>query len=133
MVDSENDENQNRRPVPVRLVMDATNGQETEAESSVQTLQDPVSGEEWFARVSGRSTGGVLPLRSIPLMDVIFFKEGEETSPQRQVLWQGQSLDDLGEGDLLLLFQASKPLATPKSDDPPQDKARRKNRPRRGG
>ncbi len=128
-----NEENHNRRPTPVRMVMDGGEGPETEAKSDVKAFLDPLTGDSWVARVSGRSNGGVLPLRTIPLMEVEFFKETEPDSPLRHAVWQGASLEGLDEGALNLLFQASNPYSTPKPEEAPRDRKKRRGRPRRSG
>lgn len=133
MDERDNEENQNRRPTPVRMVMDSGEEEEGDAGKESKILDDPSTGDRWIARVSGRSTGGVLPLRTIPLMEVSFHKDEESGIPLRHAVWQGASLDELDEGGLLRLFQASKPYSPPKADDPVPDRKKRKGRSRRGG
>ena len=133
MGENQNEENHNRRPTPVRMAMDGAEGPETQGENEVKAFLDPLTGDRWMARVSGRSNGGVLPLRTIPLMEVAFFKETGPDSPLRHAVWQGDSIDKLDEEGLFLLFQASKPYSPPKPEEAPRERKKKRGRPRGSG
>lgn len=120
-------EDQDRRPTPVRVVMEGE-GEEGESEREEKPLRgftDPRSGEDWVVRVSGRSGSGILPLRSIPLMELIFARAQEPDQPLKRTTRQGSELDSVTDGDLAEL------LATATAYRPPLEE--RISEPRRGG
>lgn len=115
--DQEGDDGQ--RPMPVRMVMEAAEP-EGPAEGGPRLLQDPSMGIEWTVRVSGRSSGGILPLRTIPLLHLTFSPPEGSALPQRRGVFPGEDLSDMEDGDLLAHFRASGPL-------PPSETRRDRN------
>jgi hypothetical protein len=65
------------------------------ARSSGSAFRDPANGQEWVLEVTGRSTSGVLPLRSIHLMDVSFALADNPELPLRRALCPEEDLSDL--------------------------------------
>ena len=133
MEENGREDGQARRPTPVRMAMDTGEPQEREDGSDNRTFTHPSSGEEWIARVSGRSMSGVVPLRVIPLMEVGFSRAEDPGVAVRRAVWQGDSLDDLDDAGLLRLFDSSGPFSRPVQDSsvPAPEQRGGKNRPRR--
>lgn len=133
MEDGENEEGLNRRPTPVRMAMEPGESAGEERGGEVRAFRDPETGEEWIARISGRSMSGVVPLRVIPLMEVDFLRADEAATPSRRGLRQGESLDDLDEDGLLRFFHASGPFFSPSMERPaPEPRAGRQRSRRKG-
>ena len=131
MDEVENDGVEDRRPVPVRAAMDASEPEEGDEGSLLRQFCDPKTDQEWVVRISGRSTSGVLPLRVIPLMELNFSKSEAPNAPVRRAIYQGESMDELDDAGLLLLFRSAGPFesqgpekdGSPKND--PRDRGRR--------
>jgi hypothetical protein len=132
MAEGEDQGNADRRPTPVRLAMEAGEPQGMSPAADYRSLLDPATGQEWIARVSGRSTGGVVPLRTIPLMEVIFSRAQEPDVPARRTLCRGELLGDLEDDELLQLLRTSLPHEPPPSGSPARGRRNRRGRPRRG-
>jgi hypothetical protein len=92
---------------------DAENGGEGE---EVRTVKNPGDGREWLVRVSGRSAGGVLPLRTIPILELTFFHADDPGQPLRRALCQGEALESLQDGELISWLDASRPVSGPKGE-----------------
>jgi hypothetical protein len=120
-----------RRPTPVRVVMEASEQEEEGKSAGVRELKDPRSGEDWVAKVSGRSTSGVLPLRMIPLMEVGFAKAARPDLPLRRALIQGASLEELDDEELLKLLWVSGPFNSPSPEPSPHARGDRREKRRR--
>lgn len=117
----ENEGDQDRRPTPVRAVMEGTEPEESEEHNpDFRTVIEPETGKEWIARVSGQSGSGILPLRVISLLEIAFSRPDEPEKPLRRAICQGRSLGDLREEDLLKLLGESRPVESPH----PKDEAR---------
>ena len=80
-----------QRPTPVRVVMEP-GGAEEDPESNLRTLEDSETGLEWVVRVSGRSGGGILPLRTIPLLHLTFTPPADSDLPLRRGVFPGETL-----------------------------------------
>ena len=122
---------EDRRPTPVRVVMEASEQEEDPKSAGVRELRDPRSGEDWVAKVSGRSTSGVLPLRIIPLMEVGFARAARPDVPLRRAVTQGESLEELDDEELLDLLRVSGPFNAPTPEPSPQDRGNRRDKRRR--
>jgi hypothetical protein len=120
-----------RRPTPVRKAMEAGESQSKGPAAEHRRFLDPESGQEWIASVSGRSTSGVAPLRTISLMEVRFHGAEEQDVPDRRALCLGESVGDLEDDELLEIFRASRPQPPHPSAPPPRGKRGRRDRPRR--
>ena len=104
---SDADGEEGRRPTPVRTVMEGGGGEGEEAELELRKFRDPASGEEWIVWISGRSISGILPLRTIPLMELAFAKAEDPRQPLRRATSQGSVLEPLLDDDLVELLHAS--------------------------
>jgi hypothetical protein len=133
MAEEEDQEDTDRRPTPVRLVMEAGDPSSKGPMAENRTFLDPEDGQEWVARVSGRSTSGVLPLRTISIMEVTFYRVKEPDVPARRVLCQGDSMGNMEDGELLQLLRNSRPHAPPTSGSPTRERRRRRAPPPRRG
>ena len=128
MEESEKGASQAQRPTPVRIVMESAEAELGEGGSPLRSFQDPVSGQEWIARISGRSISGVVPLRVIPLMEVGFARAEEPATVVLRAVRPGESLDDLDDEGLLRLFHSAGPFSRPAPEAPAPEARRGKNR-----
>jgi hypothetical protein len=96
------------RPTPARVVMEGASEAGGGAEPQRRTFRDPSNGREWVLSVAGRSTSGVLPLRSIRLMEVRFAPAEMPDSSARMVLCQETDLGELSDDEVLSLFRRSR-------------------------
>jgi hypothetical protein len=102
-----------RRPTPVRLAMDSQGGGSDGESSTSKTIRDPKDDREWLVAETGRAGSGILPLRSVPLLEVVFSRPEDPETPLRRALTNGERLEDLGEEGLLDLFRRSRALLSP--------------------
>jgi hypothetical protein len=107
------EEDDAHRPTPVRKVMKLAEPEEN-ADGGPRFIEDPSTGIEWVVRVSGHSCGGILPLRTIPLVHLTFSPPEGTDLPQRRGVFPGEDLSRMEDEDLLAHFQASGPI--PPSD-----------------
>ena len=126
-------EEEDRRPTPVRMAMDAGEGEEAKEGEEVRMILDPEDGREWVVQIVGRSTAGILPLRTVPLMDVTFSLPQNPQAPLRRATCQGEELESLTDSDLLSFFRASKPHRPPLETPPGSEGRGKKGRTRRTG
>ncbi len=131
MGESEPGGTEDRRPTPVRQVMETGEPEEESVRAGIRELTDPGTGEQWVARVSGRSTSGVLPLRIIPLMEVGFARADRPDLPLRRALTQGDSLEELDDQELLELFSSAGPFNSPSTEPSRQARGDRRDKKRR--
>jgi len=111
--------------------MDAGTDQEGGSGNESRILVDPATGQEWIARVTGRSSSGVVPVRTISLMEVSFFRAKDPETPVRHKLCRSEAMEDLGEEGILQLFRTSLPCPAPSSPPPSRERKGRRNRTRR--
>ncbi|MFH1763451.1 MAG: hypothetical protein ABIF09_04585 [Gemmatimonadota bacterium] len=115
------DVEEGRRPTPVRAAMEGGEDEEKFRKDEPRRVHDGKSGSDWIVRVTGRSASGVLPLRTVPLMELSFTKTGEPGLPLRRALCRGQDLADIPDPDLLAFLKNSEPYREPL---PPDEKGR---------
>jgi hypothetical protein len=96
------------RPTPARVVMEGPSEAGSGAGPQRRTFRDPSNGREWVLSVAGRTTSGVLPLRTIRLMEVQFAPAESPEGPCRMVLSQETGLAELSEEEVLSLFRRSR-------------------------
>jgi hypothetical protein len=98
-------------------------------------LHDEESGMDWIVTVGGRSASGILPLRTVPLMELNFAKAEAPDRILRQALRYGVDLADITDPELLNSLRDSGPFReSMKTQDSPEKKDRkRKNRRSRRG
>lgn len=126
MDSTENGGGEDRRPTPVRMAMESSEAEVEEQVPAARTLPDPDGGEEWVVRVAGRSSSGILPLRTISLIEVVFSRVQEPDKPLRRAICRGRALEELDDEDLLGLLRDSRPFESPE----PGDEGRRRRNPR---
>ena len=124
---------EDRRPTPVRMVM------ETEEEAELpppgpelsRSFSDPGTGVEWTAEVTGWSMSGVLPLRTVPILEIVFRTGEPGSAPQKRIVHQGESLGGFTETELLELLSRAEAYTEPMTEPkPPPSRKGRKKRPR---
>jgi hypothetical protein len=102
-----------RRPTPVRATMEGGDEEEQNGLNDTRLVHDEESGLDWIVTVSGRSASGVLPLRTVPLMELSFAKADDPECPLRRVLSCGGDLVDISSHELLSCFRDSEPIREP--------------------
>lgn len=96
------------RPTPARVVMEGPSEGGSGAGPQRRTFRDPSMGREWVLSIVGRSTSGVLPLRTIRLMEVQFAPAEGSEGPCRTVVSRDTDLAELSEDEVLGLFRLSR-------------------------
>ncbi len=124
------EKDQGRRPTPARVVMEGTTEAKTGSEENWRIFRDPANDRDWVLTVTGRSTSGVLPLRSIRLMDVTFALAESPAVPLRRALCREAFLEGLTDDEVLKLFRRSRPhrSSEPKTRREESGEGRRKAR-----
>lgn len=126
-MDPKNQE-EGRRPTPVRKVMEAEGEEEKgPAPQAHRIIEDSASDGEWVVRVEGRSGGGVLPLRTIPLMELTFSRLEEPDKPLRMATSRGTHLEGFQDQELLVLLRSARPYRSPMKR-PSEEERRKKGR-----
>ncbi|MFC1791143.1 hypothetical protein ACFL0I_01580 [Gemmatimonadota bacterium] len=125
-------EEEGRRPTPVRMAMEGTEADAAPQNEEGRRVTEPETGVEWTVEISGRSGSGILPLRTIPLMELTFSRFQDPNHPRRCVLTQGDDILSLSEEDLLHLLGRSEPCRPPKDPPEPEDRPGRRGKSARG-
>lgn len=110
-----------RRPTPVRTVMETDEEPEAQPQAPelFRTFSDPRTGTEWTAEVTGWSMSGVLPLRTVPILEVVFRNNEPGAPPQKRIVHQGENLSGFTEAELVELFSRAEAYREPSmSPDP---------------
>jgi len=102
-----------RRPTPVRMVMEGGAEEAESRQEEKRVVHDEGSGLDWVVTVSGRSASGILPLRTVLLMELNFAKAEEPDRPLRRALCHGGDLADISDDQLLSSFRSSEPFREP--------------------
>jgi hypothetical protein len=131
MTDAEDQGTSDRRPTPVRAAMDSAESVGQTSGAPDRTFLDPGDGQEWVARVVGRSRSGVIPLRIISLMEVGFSRVEEPNLQVRRNLCQGDSLDAMSEEELIGLLRDADPVSESDAQAPARESRGRRRRSRR--
>jgi hypothetical protein len=86
---------------------------------------------DWIVRVGGRSVSGVIPLRTIPLMELTFSRLETPNEPLRRVLHHGETLARIPDHELLSLLEKAEPFREPMTvpEQPPRKRQKGGNRP----
>ncbi|NNM05803.1 MAG: hypothetical protein HKO65_12005 [Gemmatimonadetes bacterium] len=91
-------------------------------------LHDEETGSHWVVSVAGRSASGILPLRTVPLMELVFADSEAPDHPLRRALRYGADLAGLTDDELLGSLRESDPYSTPMREKQETGKeARRRN------
>ena len=102
-----------RRPTPVRAVMEGGDEDEKDDAEKVRVIHDEETGFDWIVTVSGWSASGVLPLRSVPLLELVFAKTEQPEHPLRRALTHGETLEGIPDHELLSILGSSEPFREP--------------------
>jgi hypothetical protein len=111
-------------------------GMETEEEAEPlplsseisRSFSDPSSGTEWTAEVTGWSRSGVLPLRTVPILEIVFRTGEPDTAPQKRIVHQGESLKGFTEAELVRLLSKAEAYTEPLTEPKPKRTPSRKGR-----
>jgi hypothetical protein len=124
-----------RRPTPVRMGIEAGEDAEDLDQENTRVVKEVETEIDWIVRVSGRSASGVIPLRTIPLMELTFSRLETPNEPLRRVLHHGETLARIPDHELLSLLGKSEPFREPMTvpEQPPQKRRKGGNRPPPGG
>lgn len=123
---------QGRRPTPVRMVMEAGDEGTDGSGEVVRTFREAGSAQEWVVSVVGHSAIGVLPLRSVPILELSFARADAPDRPLRSVIHFGTALESLSDQEVLECFHRARPFReTLRGPDEPDRKGRRRKA--RGG
>ena len=119
-----------RRPTPVRAAMEGGDADEVDHRGDTRLVHDEEGGGKWAVTVIGRTASGILPLRTVPLLELSFSSVEEPERPRRGALTCGGDLADLSEQELLSSFKRSEPFRdpSPETNDKDPQRKRRKNR-----
>ena len=120
-----------RRPTPVRMAMEGGEDEEPGRLETDRTVHDEGTGLDWVVTVTGRSASGVLPLRTIALMELTFAEAESPEQPLRKALHSGNDLTDLSDDELLSLLQRAAPFRKPMKVRTDHDGKGRKGKNRR--
>ena len=121
-----------RRPTPVRAVMEGGEDEEKERKDEARMVHDEEKGLDWIVTVSGRSASGILPLRTVPVMELSFAKAEEPERPLRRTLFSAGDLADLSDPQLFSCFKNSTPYQEPSQAPNGEGRQGRKGKNRRG-
>lgn len=127
----EGTEAEDRRPTPVRLAMEGGEEPGGDRDPIQRVVRDPSSGQSWVVSVTGRSASGVLPLRTIPLMELAFALAESPDSPLRTAIRHGEELAGISDEELLSSLARSEPFKEPVLEKPDRRPRSRKTRNRR--
>ena len=125
------DVEEGRRPTPVRMVMEGGGEEDEDRQEKPRVFHDGETDLDWIVTVSGRSASGILPLRTVPLMELSFAKADEPGRPLRRALCCGENLADIPDHELLCSFNSSVPFREPVREGNPNGRQGRKSKGRR--
>jgi hypothetical protein len=109
--------------------MEGGEEEESVVEGASREIHDPVAGVDWVATVAGRSASGILPLRTVPVLDLVFAHADQPDRPLRRVLHFGEKLSDVPDRELLSALAGSKPFSEPLEEpEPPSRRGKRGKR-----
>lgn len=106
-------EDGDRRPTPVRMGIETGEEEADLDEENSRRFHQPETETDWIVRVSGRSASGVIPLRTVPLMELTFFQSDEPNEPLRRILHFGETLSRTPDHELITLLERSGPFREP--------------------
>lgn len=119
-----------RRPTPVRTVMESGDEGEKDEPEIIRVIRDEETGSDWIVSVSGWSAGGILPLRSVPLLELTFAKSEQPEIPLCRAYSYGETLEAIPDHDLLSTLRNSEPFREPTRE--PKETGRGGKRNKRG-
>jgi hypothetical protein len=104
---------EDRRPTPVRQVMESGVEETGGEEGELRTIRDPESGQKWIATVTGQSGSGILPVRSVPVMEVVFSHAENPGRPLRRAVEYDRALSGVSDPELLVILRGARPYTEP--------------------
>jgi hypothetical protein len=102
-----------RRPTPVRAAMDGGENEQSGGRAETRVIREEEKGRDWVVTVSGRTASGVLPLRTVALLELSFSREDEPLKALRQAILPGVDLAQLSDEDLINGLRRSRPYREP--------------------
>jgi hypothetical protein len=102
-----------RRPTPVRMVMEGGSEAEATKDDRARVFHDEDTGSDWRAILTGWSASGILPLRTVPLVELTFSKAETPEEPLRRALCRGEGLGEMSDSQLLEALRNSEPFRPP--------------------
>jgi hypothetical protein len=120
------EEEGDRRPTPVRVAMEGSEAEEDQVGIHRRVFEDPETGQEWVVSVGGRSASGILPRRTVPILEIHFAPSEDPDSPSRRALCHGTTLEALQSWEVVGAFGVSEPIPPPSDDPAPRGKPRAK-------
>ena len=112
--------------------MEGGSDAEPVADETTRVLHDAESGLDWTVTLTGWSASGVLPLRTVPLVELTFSRVETPDEPVRKVLQRGEGLAEFSEEDLLAALRNSGPFRPPMREAEAPEQRGRGGRGRRG-
>jgi len=122
-----------RRPTPVRAAMEGADEEEKDRNNEARTVHDEEGGLDWIVTVSGRSASGILPLRTVPVVELSFAKAEEPERPLRRVLCSASDLAGIPDHELYSCFKNSEPYREPSQVPVGKGRPEKRGKNRRGG
>lgn len=95
-------------PTPVRVAMDAAPPGDSRPVEELPSRRFEVRGEEWIARITGRTVTGTRPDAGALLMELTFSRPDDPQNPFRKLLTVDRPLDALYDEDLIEMFERSR-------------------------
>lgn len=120
-----------RRPTPVRMAMEGGEEEKPEGEENLRMIREEETGVEWVVSVSGHSASGVLPLRTVSLMELNFAKADAPDRPLRRAVCSGGDLAEVSSQELLAVLKSSGPFTEPLRGSPEDRGSSRRGKYRR--
>lgn len=109
-VTPESAKEQGRRPTPVRMVMEGGDEGTDGSGEVARTFHEARSGQEWVVSVVGYSASGVLPLRSVPILELSFARADAPDRQLRSAIHFGTALENLSDQEVLECFHRARPF-----------------------
>jgi hypothetical protein len=111
-----------RRPTPVRAVMEGGSEAEPASDRLTRAFSDEETGSDWIVTLTGWSASGILPLRTVPLVELTFSRSDDPQEPLRRALCRGENLAGMSDAELLEAFRNSEPFSPPMREPQPARK-----------
>lgn len=106
---SEPEEEDDRRPTPVRVAMDTPPPGDSRPTEALPSRRFQLGDEEWIVRITGRTVTGTRPDPGAHLMELTFYRAPEPDEPVRELLTVERDLDLFYDEDLGELLERSRP------------------------
>ncbi len=120
-----------RRPTPVRMVMEGGEEKERGPGDRIRVFHDEETGLDWSVTLTGQSASGILPRRTVPLIELTFSKVDSPEEPLRRALCRGEDLAGLSDAELGAALKGSEPFSPPMKEAEANEKKGRTSKNRR--